>query len=253
MRFVVCEDVFEIASLVANEFLKGVRESTNTNFNVALSGGSTPRHLFLELTKRAQIHSEDEKLLSKVNWFFSDERYVNHADERSNFKSANDFLFSPLRISSDRIFAVPTDKESVGSAAQIYEDTIKRALTNHSEAPQFDLVFLGMGSDGHTASLFPNTDLVKQFLSELPPDALVASSSHGGEERVTFTPALINNAKKVILMVAGEGKAATLKKVLEEDPDPLCLPVQLIDPVPKDLVWVFDRPAAKELSTGFWN
>jgi 6-phosphogluconolactonase len=220
-------------------------------FHVALSGGSTPRALYALLATpelAAQIFWD------RVHVWWGDERDVpsDHAD--SNYKLAHDALLSKVPIPLANIHRVRTELGAAQAAAQ-YETEIKHVFERlrRDEAtgavfdmggwPVFDLVLLGMGDDGHTASLFPHSAALKAD------EQLVAAHyvEKVGMQRITFTAPLINAADTVIFLVTGAGKASMLKRVLLGDYTPDELPSQLIAPLGK-LFWMADAAAAAEVA-----
>ncbi len=210
-----------------------VRESGK--FTVALSGGSTPKAM---LSLLAQKPFADSLPWPAIRFFWGDERCVppDHAD--SNFRMATEALLSKIPLPPENVFRIPAEDEDHNRAAENYSLTLRQAF--NTEAPQFDLIFLGMGTDGHTASLFPGTEAlqvedriaVANFVEKL--DAW----------RVTLTAQTINQARNIIFLVAGEDKAEALKEVLEGERQPENYPSQLIQPSNGALLWMLDEAAA---------
>jgi 6-phosphogluconolactonase len=211
-------------------------------FRLALSGGSTPKALYgllagPTLTKRLDW--------SRASFFFGDERCVppDHAD--SNFRMASETLLKPLRIAQDRVFRMAGDEEPEKAARQ-YEGTIREEFGVAAPAwPSFDLILLGLGDDGHTASLFPGTQASNER------ERLVVSSHapQGVTQRLTFTAPLINHAQTVVFLVSGTSKAPAVRAVLEDHAAaPARFPAKLIRPEPGRLIWFLDHAAAAELS-----
>ncbi|MEO6724948.1 MAG: 6-phosphogluconolactonase [Blastocatellia bacterium] len=208
-------------------------------FAVALSGGSTPKAMFSILAGKPFA---DALPWQGIYFFWGDERCVppDHAD--SNYRMANETLLSKIAVPRENIFCIPAEDEDHDRAAANYSDTIGQFF--NSDLPRFDLVFLGMGADGHTASLFPGTTAL-QF------EDRIAVANHVEKfqtYRITLTAAAINNAENVIFLIAGEDKAAILKEVLEGDRQPEKYPSQLIHPVNGQLLWMLDEAAAAELT-----
>jgi len=210
-------------------------------FSVTLSGGNTPKPLY------AILAGPDADLLDwdKVHFFWGDERCVppNHPD--SNYNQANQVLLSPRSIKDENIHRIKTELQPKEAARQYQEEILSYF---QGKIPRFDLVLLGMGSDGHTASLFPGSKLV--IGDHLNEDCLVASNWVPKLDtwRITFTHHLINIAHNVLFLVSGEDKAKALKSVLEGPPDHKLYPSQLIDPDEGNLTWHIDHEAAAELS-----
>ncbi|MBP6822264.1 MAG: 6-phosphogluconolactonase [Acidobacteria bacterium] len=207
-------------------------------FTVVLSGGSTPKAM---LSLLAEKPFADSLPWPAIKFFWGDERCVapDHAD--SNFRMATEALLSKIPLPSENIIRIHAEDEDHNRAAENYSMALRQAL--NSEAPQFDLVFLGMGADGHTASLFPATAAlqvedriaVANFVPRL--DAW----------RITLTANTINLASNIIFLVAGEDKAASLKEVLEGRYQPEKYPSQLIKPSSGSLLWMMDEAAASSL------
>ena len=207
-------------------------------FAVALSGGSTPKALFTILAEKPFAGALP---WPAIYFFWGDERCVppDHAD--SNYRMANETLLSKVPVPRENFFRIPAEDEDHDRAAVNYSATIRQFFD--SESPRFDLVFLGMGPDGHTASLFPGTTAL-----QVEDRIAVANYVEKFQTfRITLTAATINHAANVIFLVAGEDKAAVLKEVLEGEHQPQKYPSQLIRPVNGELLWMLDEAAAAEL------
>ncbi len=212
------------------------------NYSIALSGGSTPLALFRILAGK----DYDKRLdWGKVDFFWGDERTVPPDHEDSNYFQAAQELLRPRSIDPDRIHRIQGEIEPVQAARSYQED-----LQNYfgSSRPRLDLILLGLGSDSHTASLFPGTDLVTN--PGINSDLLVGANWVPKLEswRISFTHQLINLARNVLFLVSGEGKAAALRNVLEGDDLPGSYPAQLIRPVDGKLIWLVDEEAASQLT-----
>lgn len=232
MSIIVSKGRDELAAKVAADFASLAREAIRErgSFIVALSGGSTPLLLYRHL-RGTSIDWE------RVFFYFGDERNVPPDEDASNFKGANKELFRPLRIREDNIFRWRTE---LGTPVEVAED-YERTLRNLSaDLPRFDLILLGMGTDGHTASLFPGTDA----LSETKRLAVANWVPQLGSWRFTLTYPVINNARNVMFLVAGEDKAERLKEVLEGDTD---LPAKIVKPTDGNLTWYLDHSSARDL------
>jgi 6-phosphogluconolactonase len=210
-------------------------------FRLALSGGSTPKALYGLLAGPALVKRLD---WSRVSFFFGDERCVppDHAD--SNFRMASETLFKPLKIARDRVFRMQGEDEPE-KAARHYEDAIRKEFGTAAPAwPGFDLILLGLGDDGHTASLFPGT----QALGERERLVVPNQAPQGVTQRLTFTAPLINHSPAVVFLVSGAGKAPAVKTVLEDRAaDPKKFPAKLVQPEQGRLIWFLDHAAAAEL------
>jgi 6-phosphogluconolactonase len=216
----VLSDLEELSHSAAREFVRIANEKVKTGctLSVALAGGSTPKRLY-EL-----LADEKEPYRSAVNWrninfFWSDERCVPPDSEESNFRMANEILLKPLGIPSANIYRLKGESEPK-TAADEYERLLRLIFNVYADVPQFDLILLGMGSDGHTASLFPQSDVL------LENGKLVASSfvKKFGQFRLTLTPSVINRAANIIFLVSGADKASALHELLEGNHNPEMFP-----------------------------
>jgi 6-phosphogluconolactonase len=239
----IVEDVDALARAAAEEFAHATDDAirARAGASVALSGGSTPRHLYRALASDAY---RDRIAWERIHFFFGDERHAPPEDPESNFGIADEALLSKVHVPADHIHRIPGEDPDADRAARLYE----RGLVEHfrlgaGELPRFDLALLGLGSDGHTASLFPET----MALSETRRLAVANRVDKLDSERITLTAPVFNHAALVIFLVSGETKAAPLKAVLEGPYDPTRLPAQLIRPDPGRLLWLADRPAAARL------
>ncbi|GFO70325.1 6-phosphogluconolactonase [Geomonas limicola] len=221
------------ARLFADQALQGAGE--RGRFAALLSGGETPRGSF-ELLGR-------EPLRSSIPWdavhlFWGDERWVPLDDARSNQGMARRAFIDQVPLSEEQVHGIPFAASPQESAAR-YDRELRGYFDG--EPPRFDLVFLGLGADGHTASLFPGN----AALSERNRWACEVYRSEGDLYRVTVTAELINQAALVVFLVAGREKAEIFSRVLEGARQPEELPAQLIRPVTGKLLWLVDREAAR--------
>ncbi len=244
-EIIVCKDNFELYSKSAAAFMSLSREfqSKKGRFNVALAGGSTPLPLYGLL---ASSPFQERVRWPGVHFFWSDERCVPPEDEESNYGSAALNLLDKIGALEKNIHRI--EGELGASAAHIYERELRSFFVNAAgETPSFDLILLGMGGDGHTASLFPGS----ASLSER--DKLVTSEyvEKLDSTRVTFTPPLIQKAANIIFLVSGAGKAAALKSVLEGEPDPAIFPASLTRNALGSVRWFVDTEAASMLAGGY--
>jgi 6-phosphogluconolactonase len=211
-------------------------------FSVAISGGSLPKLLGPPLAV--------QPLRSQIEWsawhvFWADERCVPLAHTDSNYRLAREYLFDHVPIPADQIYAID-DARPPGPTAEAYQGLLRQLFQpGPGQIPRFDLILLGMGEDGHTASLFPGHPLLTDT------DRWVASildSPKPPPERISLTLPLINQARHIAFLAAGQGKAAVLSEVFgPTDRDPI-LPVQLVHPAADgELVWFVDRAAAMQL------
>ena len=232
----VHEDVRELAGAAARLFVQEAKAAMGETgrFAVALAGGSTPKATYETLA--SEYGSPSDLDWGNVHVFFGDERTVGPDHEDSNYRMANEALLSRVPVGSvHRMRGELPPPE----AASLYEEDL---TTFFQGPPRLDLVMLGIGDDGHTASLFPRTpalDVTDRWAAENPVEKL-------GTTRLTLTAPAINAAKKVFFLVAGEGKAKALKEILEGDADPRDYPAKLVQPVDGP-TWLLDRSAAGSL------
>lgn len=219
----------------AELFVDVLANSQSGTSTVALPGGSTPRNLFRLLTEDYR----DSLDWKSVHFFWGDERFVAHTHDDSNFGMAKRFLLDPLGIRPEQIHAAPTNLDHPETAALEYEREI-RAFFGEDRPPRFDLILLGLGTDAHTASLFPSSGVLKQARR------LVAASFVEDLKswRITFTFPLINQAAAVAFLISGEGKAAAVCDVLGKEIDVDKRPAQGVRPKEGRLVYLMDRDAA---------
>ncbi|HWQ69019.1 MAG TPA: 6-phosphogluconolactonase [Patescibacteria group bacterium] len=211
-------------------------------FTVALAGGSTPKRLYSLLAA--------EPYCTRLSWreihlFWGDERAVPAEHPDSNFGMARATLLSRVPIPLDRIHRMQAERADLDAAANEYEAEIARTFAAQSpgEPPAFDLVLLGLGTDGHTASLFPYTRALRETRRWVAPNYIPELKAH----RLTLTASILNRAILILFLVSGVEKAAALQAVLEGPLDPERLPAQLIRPVAGRLVWLVDQAAASRL------
>ena len=233
-----------LSRAAAGEFVALARDAVERRgrFTVALSGGSTPRGVYALLAspeRRAEVDWD------RVEFFWGDERAVPPDHPDSNYKMAFDALLESLAMSPARVHRIRAELADLEEAARDYQLEIARVfgVAPAAPPPAFDLILLGMGPDGHTASLFPYSEalperrrwVVSHYVARL------------GARRVTLTPPILNRARDIRLLVAGADKAPTLHEVLEGPRDPERLPVQLVAPESGRLVWLVDQAAAAKL------
>jgi 6-phosphogluconolactonase len=214
-------------------------------FAVALSGGSTPERLYRLLATEPYVSGLD---WSRVHAFQGDERCVPPDDPASNYRMARDALLARVPIPAENVHRIRGEDEP-DAAAAAYERDLREAFATPDGPPRlspgsrFDLVLLGMGEDGHTASLFPGSAALRE------PTRWVRAIRHadGSPARVTLTPVVINSAAEVVFLVSGRAKAATLRRVREGPFQPDVLPAQIVAPRAVRLRWLVDADAAADL------
>lgn len=225
----------EFNRVAAGLFVQLAREAVNDRgrFFVALSGGSTPKPIFRLLTEEPL---RDEVPWDRVEFFWGDERSVppDHLD--SNYRMACENFLDRLGVRGERIHRMAAEREDLDQAARDYQKEIAAAfgVSEDGPPPAFDLALLGMGTDGHTASLFPHTEALKPTDRWVVGNYVPKLESH----RMTLTEAILNRARCVVFVVKGETKADVLREVLEGPVDPDRLPSQRIRPSAGRLIWI---------------
>jgi 6-phosphogluconolactonase len=229
-------DLFEAA---AAEFKAQASAAVRANgrFSVALSGGSTPRTLYSLLATKANIPWD------KIFIFWGDERHVPPDQPESNYRMANEALLSKVPVPAKNVFRVHAEEKDAAAAALQYEQTLKDFFHLSPGAfPRFDLILLGVGPDGHTASLFPGTSALNETKRLVVANWVPKFNT----DRVTFTFPVLNAAACVEFLMSGADKASTLQEVLENSSADL--PSQKVRPANGKLIWMVDEPAASTLS-----
>lgn len=241
-------DQFEpklFSGAVADEIVASVNDSLAERgvCRISLAGGSTPGAIYRMLSQPPRASEID---WSKVELFWGDERWVPRTDNQSNYKMVQETLLGGLP-SQPKIYGVDTGLSSPEAGAEAYSATIRSAFgIGASALPEFDLVLLGMGEDGHTASLFPGSGAVNQ--SGLVAVA-VRHPSDGGF-RVTLLPDVLFGARKILFLVKGEEKAEMLQRVIEGNEPPEVLPARLFEKARDRVSWLLDSRAGSKLSQG---
>lgn len=222
-----------VAEAFADHFITLAR--TNDTLSVALSGGSTPKILF-DLLAEHHANSID---WSNVHFYWGDERCVPPTDSDSNYKMTVDHLLSKIDFPDENVHRVLGENDPVEEAIS-YGNQITANLPAANGLPQFDLIILGMGGDGHTASIFPHE------IELLDSDHVceVATHPENGQKRVSLTGKVINNAANVCFLVTGAGKAEKVEEIFHKTGNWERYPASHIEPVEGDLIWWMDQAAA---------
>lgn len=203
-------------------------------FTVALSGGSTPKALY-QLLADPEEPFHTQVPWSRTHFFWSDERHVppNHPD--SNYRMAYEAMLSRVPVPESNVHRVHSENPDAAAAANDYEQTLLQ-LTKQT-LPELDLILLGLGGDGHTASIFPGSEVLHETQRLIAAPWVEKFNSY----RITMTLPLLNNAASVVFLVSGAEKAEIVKKVIE---GPKQYPAQAVQPTHGQLVWMLDRLAA---------
>lgn len=240
----VLTDLDEVTKVAAESIIQLAQTSISDHghFTIALAGGSTPKRLYAYLA-RSDISTQLP--WDHLHVFWGDERHVPPAHPDSNFRMAHESLLQHVPIPPDHIHRIRGECPDAAEAAQDYEDTVLAHFQlQPPNIPRFDLILLGMGADGHTASLFPGTEALHETVRLVT--SLWVEQLH--THRVTMTPPLLNNAAHILFLVTGEEKAQTLRAVLKGPQDPDRFPCQLIRPSNGEMTWLVDRAAASRLN-----
>lgn len=228
------ELIAKIAEDVLNLAVRAVAD--HGSFSMALSGGGTPRPLYEAF---ASAPLKYEMPWKKTFFFFGDERCVPHTSDESNYKMVRQAMFKPDLVRDENVFATEMQDSDPHESALLYEEEIQSFFNlQEGEMPRFDLILLGMGDDGHTASLFPGTEALKETKRICVANFVEKFNAH----RITLTLPAINNARQVYFLVSGKGKADVLWRILCEK-EKNSYPAQLV----KSPKWYLDREAASKL------
>jgi len=210
-------------------------------FYAAISGGNTPRRFFELLSEAPEAKS---LAWSKIQVFWVDERYVPPDSQWSNYKLAADTFLAKVAIPEENIHRIPTEYSDFRVAAQQYEEAIRETFgLKENQIPEFDLIVLGMGAEGHTGSLFPNS-YAPFDMEDL---ACVVYVMDEKLNRITLTHPVLCAASHLAVLVSGEEKAGILKEVLTHEPDEVRYPIHTLWPILDKVTWLVDSKAAKLL------
>jgi 6-phosphogluconolactonase len=228
------------ANVMAAQALSTLKKQEH--FTIALSGGSTPKPLYERLADDSAV---GRKLAwTKIHVFWGDERLAPPDHPESNYRLAYETLLSKVDAPLANVHRVRAENADASQAAADYEKELVRFFhLKPGELPRFDLVLLGMGADGHTASLFPDTPALHEKERLVVANWIDKLQTY----RITLSVPVFNQAVQVMFLVSGEDKAETLREVLRGQPEPARFPAQLIKPVHGRLLWLVDRPAARLL------
>jgi len=241
----IVADAEALAVAGANQLEAVLRQAVSDGraASVALSGGSTPKRMGQLLA--ASPYAERIEW-ARIRVFWGDERWVPIGDPESNAGEAKRGFLDRVPLPKDQIHTFETQHGTPELAAEQYEQTVLEVVPSGDGIPQFDLIFLGMGDDGHTASLFPGTSAVHEQTRLVVANPV----SKLNTIRLTFTSPLINAASLVVFLIGGAGKAEMLHKVLDGPVDVDLTPSQIVRPVRGSLVWIVDEAAAARLEQG---
>lgn len=237
MSTIIYQKPHDIAKFMALK-LAAISHSKKESIHIALSGGSTPKAIFQYIAESDKTYSIN---WSRLHFWWADERCVEIESPESNYGEAKRILFDHININTENLHPM-NGTMPPKEAALSYQQSLKQNLPIENNLPYFDWIWLGMGDDGHTASLFPHgvplntsdwTAFAKRPISK--------------QNRITLTLCVLNNAKTIDFLVTGESKAKMLKKVLEDKIDAINYPAKSIKPTTGDLLWHIDKTAAVHL------
>ena len=235
----ICADAQDLATRFAAALAETIATAVARTGRcaLALSGGNTPRrvHQRLAAAYRREVRWD------AVDVFWGDERYVPADDPRSNYRMARETLLEPVACPAANVHPMPTDLASPDEAAREYERTLRRFFD--AEWPRFDVLLLGVGADGHMASLFPDSPALKERSRWV----VAATAPAEPQVRLTLTPPAIAAAKRLCVLVAGPDKAEALRHVLDETADPNAYPAAGLRAAGERVSWWVDRAAASAL------
>ena len=244
----ICKNADALAARAADVIVAAARQAIaeRGRFTLVLSGGSTPEKTYRLLAARERSAQID---WARTFLFFGDERCVPPEDPASNFGMARRSLLDSVQVPQSNVFPTPTVGVSPAAGAAAYGHTMAQFFAIEPDTfppPRFDLVLLGLGDDGHTASLFPGKPAVHvadQWVTWSPPGVLPPPV-----DRITLTFPVLNAARQVVFLVAGEKKAQVLREVLEDNPPADKYPAAGVRPVKGTLTWLIDELAASKLT-----
>lgn len=237
-EIIICRDADELARKAAAQWvaLAAARSESRGRFIVALSGGSTPKTLY-SLLATAEFRERID--WNRVHLFWGDERCVPPDHPESNYRMIREALLSKIEIPPQNVHRMAGEKDPDTAAAE-YEKDLRSFFQTTDPAPAFDLVLLGLGEDGHTASLFPGSAALKETNRWVATAYVERLHAH----RLTLTLPVINAAAHVSFLVAGESKSAILKALLGKNSNPTGYPAGQVRPLTGELTWLVTQDAA---------
>jgi 6-phosphogluconolactonase len=234
----------ELFAAAAEEVVHAANEAVaqRGRFTIALAGGSTPKSLYNLVATNARTTLPWDRMF----FFWGDERHVPPTDPESNYRMAEEAMLSKVPVPPGNVFRIQTENPEAAAAAEDYEKAIRKFFgLEPGQFPRFDLILLGMGPDGHTASLFPGTTALQEKSRLVVANWVEKMKTH----RITLTLPVLNAARCVTFLVSGTDKAPALKSVLEENVLAEQYPAKLIKPSDGKLIWLIDRAAASQLTS----
>lgn len=229
----------ELIQDVAANFTKASEEATrmNKNYNIALSGGNTPKQLFKYLGKIGK-----EMDWAHVHFFWGDERCVPNDDVESNYGQAKTFLFDKIIIPEQNIHRIIGENEPEEEAKRYANEINRWIKTSKDNYPVFDWIILGLGEDGHTASIFPGQENIIQS-KEI---CAVAEHPQSGQKRITLTLPVIDRAKKITFLVTGSNKAQVVAEIMNNKPESKNYPAAMVQTERITIEWYLDKESVAD-------
>jgi len=238
-EIVVFPTIDRLAENVAGLLNTKISEAAHGEYlTIALSGGSTPKRIFNYISS----HDNGKTDWKKLKFFWVDERCVPPDDDESNFKMTRLSLLENIAIPDENIYRIYGEADPEKEAVR-YSSMIAENVPFENNLPRFDIILLGVGEDGHTASIFPGNTAMFQSAKICE----VATHPQSGQQRITLTGQVINNAGQVIFMVTGPDKAGIVAKILKDENTDL--PATLVKPTHGQLTWLIDSDAAKQITS----
>ena len=234
----------ELFAAAAEEVVHAANEAVaqRGRFTIALAGGSTPKSLYNLVATNARTTLPWDRMF----FFWGDERHVPPIDPESNYRMAEEAMLSKVPVPPGNVFRIKTENPEAAAAAEDYEKAIRKFFgLEPGQFPRFDLILLGMGPDGHTASLFPGTTALQEKSRLVVANWVEKMKTH----RITLTLPVLNAARCVTFLVSGTDKAPALKAVLEENVPAEQFPAKLVKPSDGKQIWLMDRAAASQLTS----
>lgn len=233
----------ELFAAAAEEVVRAANQAvaSRERFTIALSGGSTPKGLFNLLATNAKSTLPWDRIF----FFWGDERHVPPTSSDSNYRMAHEAMLRKAPVPPENVFRIPAENPDARAAAEAYGQTLQKFFgIAAGQFPRFDLILLGLGPDGHTASLFPNTAALQENSKLVVANWVEKFKTY----RITFTLPVLNAAHSVAFLVSGTDKADAVHAVFESDAAGDQFPAKLVHPDNGQLIWFMDRAAASGLS-----
>ena len=234
----------EIGHFVGELLVQDISISGGSHYAMSLSGGSTPKAVYSFLAERYA----DRIPWDKMNFFWGDERCVLPSDNDSNYKMAMEMLLSRVSVLPDHVFRIIG--ENIPNLEAIrYSNLVGEHLSKTDGLPSFNFMLLGLGDDGHTASIYPD----QLNLFEVPQLYEVVTHPVSGQLRITATGRLINQAKKLVFIVTGKSKASVVSQIIQKKADDGLFPASLVRPQNGELFWLLDEDAAAKIDPSMFS